>query len=66
MEKQHMSPILAQIYSMSGYLEPGACPRNEAEVYDLIQGNNLEETLDNWTEQIRNNARQISIEIAVT
>jgi hypothetical protein len=37
---------------------------NEAEVYELIQSQNLEETLNSWTEQIRNNARQINIEIA--
>jgi hypothetical protein len=64
MGKQLMSAILAQIYNLPEYLEPGTCPRSEAEVYDLIQGNNLEETLNKWTEEIRSNAMQINIEIA--
>jgi hypothetical protein len=57
MGKQLMSAILAQIYNLSEYLEPGTCPRNETEVHDLIQSNTLEETLDKWTEEIRSNAR---------
>jgi hypothetical protein len=62
--KQLMSTILAQIYNLSEYLEPGTTPRNEAEAYELIQSYNLEETLNNWTEQIRNSTKQINIEIA--
>jgi hypothetical protein len=59
--KQLTSVILAQIYNLSNHLEAGLCPRNETEVYELIQTNNLEETLDKWTEEIRNNTRQINI-----
>jgi ElaB/YqjD/DUF883 family membrane-anchored ribosome-binding protein len=61
---QFMNIILAQIYNLSKYLEAGEIHRNETEVYDLIQSQNLEETLNNWTEQIRSNARQIKIKIA--
>jgi hypothetical protein len=64
MEKQLASMILAQIYNLSSHLEPGGCPRNNEEVYKLIESNNLEETLDKLTEEVRKEARQINIEIA--
>jgi DNA-binding transcriptional regulator YbjK len=64
MEKQLTSAILAQIHNLSCHLEPGLCPRNDTEVCELLQSNRLEETLDKWAEEIRNNARQINIEIA--
>jgi hypothetical protein len=59
-----MNTIQAQIYNLSKYLDTGTFPRNETEVYDLIQSQNLEETLNGWTEKVRSNARQINIEIA--
>jgi hypothetical protein len=37
MGKQLTNIILAQIYNLSEYLEPGTITRNEAEVYELIQ-----------------------------
>jgi hypothetical protein len=46
MGKQLASMILAQIYNLSGHLETGICPRNNEEVYDLIESNRLKETLD--------------------
>jgi gas vesicle protein len=64
MEKQLTSAILTQIHNLSSHLEPGLCPRNDTEVNELIYSNNLEETLDKWTEEIKNNARQINKEIA--
>jgi hypothetical protein len=63
MEKQIISAILAQIYNISSYLEPGFCPRNEMEVNELIESNILDETLDKWTEEVRKEARQPNIEI---
>jgi hypothetical protein len=64
MGKQLMIAILAQIHNLANNLKPGMYPRNEIEVYELMQENNLEETIDKWTEEIRNKARHINIEIA--
>jgi ribosomal protein L17 len=64
MEKQIASAILTQIYNISSQLEQGLCSRNENEVYDLIESNNLEETLSKWTEEVRKEARQTNIAIA--
>jgi hypothetical protein len=63
-EKLLTSAILAQIYILSSHLEPRLCLRNETEVDELIQSNCLEETLDKRAEEVRNDAKQINIEIA--
>jgi hypothetical protein len=63
-ENQLINIMQAQIYNLSKYLETSTFPRNEAEVYELIQSQNLDVRLDSWTEQVRSNARQVNIVIA--
>jgi BMFP domain-containing protein YqiC len=64
MEKQITSAILAQIYNSSNQLESGQCRRNENEIYEFIESNSLDDTLNKWTEEIRKEARETNIEIA--
>jgi ElaB/YqjD/DUF883 family membrane-anchored ribosome-binding protein len=45
-------------------LEPGQFPRNEQEVYELIESSSLEDTLNKWTEEVRKEARETNIKIA--
>jgi ElaB/YqjD/DUF883 family membrane-anchored ribosome-binding protein len=44
-------------------LEPGQATRNEQEVYELIESNDLEDILYRWAEEVRKKARETNIEI---
>jgi hypothetical protein len=56
--------ILAQTHNLSEYIEEGTAPRNESEVYELIHSNNLEDTLEKWSEEVKRAGRESNIEIA--
>jgi hypothetical protein len=63
-QNQLVGIVLAQIHNLEKCIEGGDGPRNENELYELLQSNNFEDILDKWSEEVKKAARESNIEIA--
>jgi hypothetical protein len=49
---------LAQIHNLEKYIEDGSGPRNENELYELLQSKSFEDNLEKWSEEVKKAARE--------
>jgi microcompartment protein CcmL/EutN len=63
-EDDLINRTMAQIFDLEKYTQNMIIPRNQQELFELIQGRDYEETMESWVEEVRKVARDTDIECA--